>query len=251
MVLGDTCTRACRFCNIKTGNPQGFTDPYEPSRVAESCQQMKLKYVVITMVDRDDMEDGGALHLNKVIKEIRKENPNIQIELLAGDFNAKQASLELIEEAQPEVFAHNLETIRRLTPRVRDARSNYKKSLYVLENFKKMSTYPVYTKRALMLGLGEELEEVKETLKDLRSAQVDFITIGQYMRPSKKTLSNKKWVAPQIFKELEEEAHKLGFLGLLQGHLLEAHTKQHISSKKLQRNSTPLKVKRAVYQVDF
>lgn len=211
MILGDTCTRACRFCNIKTGNPKGQLDFNEPQKVATSCQIMKLKYVVLTMVDRDDLEDGGAGHVNRVIQTIKKENQGIVIEILAGDFRGNKTSIKNILETSPAVFAHNLETIERLTPRVRDARASYKQSLEVLQHVKLMANDDVLTKSALMLGLGETYDEVRQTMVDLRSVGVDLLTIGQYMRPTKKHLSIKEWVKPAVFKELEEEAKALGF----------------------------------------
>jgi lipoic acid synthetase len=214
MVLGDTCTRGCRFCNVKTGNPNGWLDHNEPRQVAESTRLMKLKYVVITMVDRDDLQDGGALHVANVLTEIKLLNPNIKIELLAGDFKGSNDSIQSILEVRPEVYAHNIETVERLSPRVRDARANYRQSLMTLDYVKKNSGYSVYTKSALMLGLGEEREEIIAALKDLRSVDVDFITIGQYMRPSKKHLSIKRWVHPDEFKEIGELALSLGFKGV-------------------------------------
>lgn len=213
MILGDTCTRGCRFCNVKTGNPNGWLDQNEPRQVAESTKLMKLKYVVITMVDRDDLQDGGAQHVAKVLMEIKRLNPNIKIELLAGDFKGSNISIQSILEVRPEVYAHNIETVERLSPRVRDARANYRQSLMTLDFVKKNSGYAVYTKSALMLGLGEEREEIIAALRDLRSVDVDFITIGQYMRPSKKHLSIKRWVHPDEFKEIGEIALSLGFKG--------------------------------------
>lgn len=214
MVLGDTCTRGCRFCNVKTGNPNGWLDHDEPRQVAESTQLMKLKYVVITMVDRDDLEDGGAAHVARVLSEIKILNPDTRIELLAGDFNGSMASIQTILQVRPEVYAHNIETVERLSPRVRDARASYRQSLLTLEHVKRNAGYSVYTKSALMLGLGEEREEIIASLKDLRASEVDFITIGQYMRPSKKHLSIKRWVHPDEFKEIGDIAYSLGFKGV-------------------------------------
>lgn len=214
MILGDTCTRACRFCNVKTGNPNGWLDQDEPRKTAESIELMKLKYAVLTMVDRDDLEDGGAAHVEKVFAEIRKTSPNCRLEFLGGDFQAKDESLRAILQAKPEVFAHNVETIERLTPRVRDARSTYRRSLQVLKRVKELSDYKVFTKSAIMLGLGESKDEVIQTLKDLREYQVDFVTMGQYMRPSKRHLSIKEFVEPEIFEELKTVAHELGFIGV-------------------------------------
>lgn len=221
MVLGDTCTRACRFCNVKTGNPGGWLDPNEPDQTAESAKLLNLRYAVITMVDRDDLSDGGAAHVAKVINRVREVNPGIKLEILAGDFHKDPAAIQQIIDAKPEVFAHNLETVRRLTPRVRDARATYQKSLEVLRMVKENADYRIYTKSALMLGLGETIDEVKECLADMREYNVDFVTIGQYMRPTKKHLSIKRWVHPDEFNMLADFAKKeLGFLSVASGPLV-------------------------------
>lgn len=220
MVLGETCTRACRFCNVKTGNPGGWLDPNEPEETAQSAKMMGLKYAVITMVDRDDLPDGGATHVASVLKRVRELSPEIKIEILSGDFRGQDSALSTLVAAQPEVFAHNIETIRRLTPRVRDARASYEQSLKVLRRFKELAGYRVYTKSALMLGLGESLDEVKEALADLREHQVDFVTLGQYMRPTKQHLSIKRWVTPAEFDELAEAARAMGFLSVVSGPLV-------------------------------
>ncbi|MEY4630771.1 MAG: lipoyl synthase [Pseudomonadota bacterium] len=220
MILGDTCTRGCRFCNIKTGNPGGWIDANEPAQVAESARLMKLKYVVITMVDRDDLADGGSAHVCKVIEAVKEANPGIVTELLAGDFRGDDASLMRILGAQPEVYAHNIETIERLTPRVRDARAGYRQSLAVLKRTKQLADYPVLTKSALMLGLGEEIAEVEAALRDLREHDVDLVTIGQYMRPTKKHLSIKRWVTPEEFNHLADYARAIGFKAAVSGPLV-------------------------------
>lgn len=215
MIMGDTCTRGCRFCNVKTGNPNGWLDQNEPEQVAQSCKKMNLKYVVITMVDRDDLEDGGASHIAKVVLEVQRHNPEIIIELLAGDFRSQLPSIQTVLNSKPNVFAHNIETVERLTPRVRDRRASYRQSLEVLRMVKKHGIHKAfYTKSAIMLGLGETLDETKRSLLDLREHDVDFVTIGQYMRPTKKHLSIKEWVHPDSFKELESFATDIGFLGV-------------------------------------
>jgi lipoic acid synthetase len=214
MILGDTCTRGCRFCNVKTGNPNGILDLSEPLNVAESVKLMNLKYVVVTMVDRDDLPDGGAQHVAQVLSEVTRLSPGIKIELLAGDFKGSKEALDVILQARPDVYAHNIETIKRLTPRVRDPRASYTQSLEALELAKKLAPYPLYTKSAVMLGLGETKEEVFEALQDLRDHDVDFITIGQYMRPTKKHLSIKRWAHPDEFLEISEKAKELGFRGV-------------------------------------
>ena len=220
MILGDTCTRACRFCNVKTGNPEGLLDPLEPEKTAQSVVLMQLKYAVLTMVDRDDLADGGAAHVKKVFEAIRRRSPATLLEFLGGDFQAKDSSLATVLEARPEVYAHNLETIERLTPRVRDARAAYRQSLHVLQRVKQLATYPLLTKSALMLGLGETIDEVIVTLQDMRAADVDCVTIGQYMRPSKRHLSIKEFVEPAEFDRLAAVAEELGFLSVASGPLV-------------------------------
>lgn len=211
MVLGEVCTRGCRFCNVKTGNPAGWLDANEPNQVAESAQAMGLKYVVITMVDRDDLEDGGAAHIVKVVRRVRELSPEIRIELLVGDFHGNDSAHSAILGAAPDVYAHNLETVERLTPRVRDRRATYRQSLGVLKRSKELTALPVFTKSALMLGLGEERDEVIATLGDMREHGVDFVTIGQYLRPTKKHLSIKRFVHPDEFADYAEVAKSLGF----------------------------------------
>lgn len=238
MVLGETCTRACRFCNVKTGNPGGWLDAEEPEKVARSAQAMGLKYVVITMVDRDDLGDGGAAHVAAVVRTLREFTPGIGVELLVGDFGGSEAAASLILAEKPEVYAHNLETVERLSPRVRDARAKYRQSLSVLRRVKELADYRVYTKSALMLGLGEERDEVIQTLKDMREVGVDFITIGQYLRPTRKHLSIKRFVEPKEFDDIAAIAKDLGFLSVASGPLVRSSFKarefyeQAISGKK-------------------
>jgi lipoic acid synthetase len=214
MVLGDTCTRACRFCHVKTGWPLLPGRPEEPMEVAESCREMKLSHVVITMVDRDDLADGGAAHVAAVVHAVRDLMPELTIELLVGDFRGMTTAIDTILAAKPHVWGHNLETVRRLTPRVRDARASYEQSLGMLKAAKAQASYPLVTKSALMLGLGERPEEIYATMEDLRAHGVDLLTIGQYMRPSKKHLAIKAWIPPEVFTELAEQAKSLGFLGV-------------------------------------
>lgn len=227
MVLGEVCTRACRFCNVKTGNPEGWLDADEPRQVAESSALMKLKYVVITMVDRDDLPDGGAAHVARVIREVRALNPGIIIELLAGDFKGSTDALKVILAERPEVYAHNIETVERLSPRVRDARAKYRQSLEALGHVKKLADYRVFTKSAIMLGLGEEEEEVRSSLSDLREFGVEFINIGQYMRPSNKHLPIKRFAHPDEFERLKAYAESIGFLAVASAPLVRSSYKAH------------------------
>lgn len=227
MVLGGVCTRACRFCHVATGNPGGWLDSNEPSQVAESAKSMNLSYVVITMVDRDDLPDGGAAHVARVVREVRALNPGIVIELLAGDFRNRRDSLDILLSECPEVFAHNLETVQRLTPRVRDARASYHQSLAVLQAMKDRGPPQLLTKSSLMLGLGEARDEVIDTMKDLRARSVDILTLGQYMRPTPKHLSVKAWIEPQIFDELRLVGEDLGFRQVLSGPLVRSSFRAH------------------------
>lgn len=220
MVLGEMCTRACRFCNVATGNPGGWLDPDEPQKVAENARKMGLKYAVITMVDRDDLPDGGAAHVAQVVARVRALSPGIGIELLVGDFRGEESAIATILAGRPEVYAHNIETVERLSPRVRDARASYRQSLQTLQRAKEMADYPVYTKSALMLGLGEERAEITAALHDLRAAGVDFLTIGQYLRPSKQHLTIKRFVHPSEFDEIAVEAREAGFLSVASGPLV-------------------------------
>jgi lipoic acid synthetase len=226
MILGDTCTRGCRFCAVKTGNPAGLLDADEPRKTAEAIRTMNLDYAVITMVDRDDLPDGGAEHVAQTIKAIQECNPNLILEILAGDFQGKEDPLKTVVFANKgiDVYAHNLETVRRLSPRVRDARAKYDQSLKVLENAKRIRPETI-TKSAIMLGLGEEPAEIEETLKDMRKAGVDIVTIGQYLQPTPKHLKVKRFVHPEEFKFWNEIALELGFKGVAAGPLVRSSYK--------------------------
>ncbi len=240
MILGDTCTRACKFCNVKTGDPQGWLDPHEAAKTAQSVVLMQLKYAVLTMVDRDDLSDGGAAHIRGVLGEIRKQSPVTRLEFLGGDFHAKDESLIEVLAERPEVFAHNLETVERLTPRVRDARATYRKSLAVLNRVKDLADYPILTKSALMLGLGESFDEVAQTLRDMREARVDIVTLGQYMRPSKRHLAIKEFVEPEQFTKLGQLAEELGFLAVASAPLVRSsYRANEFYDKALAKRDTP------------
>ncbi len=225
MVLGDVCTRGCRFCNVKTGDPNGWLDHDEPRQVAESAALMKLKYVVITMVDRDDLPDGGAAHVGLVVRAVKELNPGIIIELLAGDFKGSDEALKTILAEKPDVYAHNIETIERLSPRVRDARANYRQSLKSLKRVRELAEYRVFTKSAIMLGLGEEETEVQKSLGDLREAGVEFVNMGQYMRPTNKHLSIKRFAHPDEFERLGQFAESIGFVAVASAPLVRSSFK--------------------------
>tara|TARA_B100001057_G_scaffold240300_1_gene240691 strand:+ start:837 stop:1856 length:1020 start_codon:yes stop_codon:yes gene_type:complete len=219
MLMGSTCTRACRFCSVDTGNPNGWLDTFEPQSTAITVKKMGLKYVVLTSVDRDDLADGGAQHYVNCIKSIREACPETRIEALTPDFSGSTDAIKLLAHSGITVFAQNLETVRRLTSEVRDPRAGYQQTLSVLR-YAKRSKASLLTKSSLMLGLGESASEVQEALHDLREHRVDIVTLGQYMRPTKNHLPVKEWVAPEEFSELRKFGLSLGFLEVAAGPLV-------------------------------
>src|SRR5947209_1783389 len=208
MILGDTCTRACGFCAVKTGRP-GVLDLGEPIRVAEAVEKMGLKHAVITSVNRDELEDGGASIFAGTIRQIRKRIPECGIEVLIPDFEGNEDALATVMRARPDILNHNVETIPRLYPQVRP-KARYPRSLEVLQRAKRMDA-SVYTKSGLMLGLGEELDEVIQVFRDLRAHDVEILTVGQYLRPTANHLPIVRYVTPDEFAALKVEALKLGF----------------------------------------
>ena len=212
MLMGDVCTRGCRFCAVKTGNPMQKLDEEEPKKLAQALKEIKLfDYVVLTSVNRDDLEDGGSSHFAECIKEIKKAYPGIIVEVLIPDFKGDVKALKKIVDAKPEVIAHNIETVERLQRKIRDVRANYKQSLGVLENAKKLNP-KIYTKSFIMLGLGETDEEVLQSMKDLRAINVDILTIGQYLRPTDWHIPISSFVEPEKFEYFKQKALELGFL---------------------------------------
>ncbi len=209
MILGDTCTRACAFCNVKTGRPMAV-DPLEPEHVAESCLLMGLKHIVITSVDRDDLADGGADQFVQVIKAVRDMCPDTTIEILTPDFRSKPGAVEVVAEAKPDVFNHNLETVPRNYPRIRPG-ARYYNSLRLLETVKKIDP-SIFTKSGIMTGLGEERLEVSQVMDDMRQADIDFITIGQYLQPTPRHVKMDRYVTPDEFKSYGRMAKGKGFL---------------------------------------
>ena len=209
MIMGDTCTRACSFCNVKTGKPV-FLDPLEPSKIALATKELNLKHVVITSVDRDDLEDGGANHFSKVIIQTRKMNKKTTIEVLTPDFLRKGESYKVVVNANPDVFNHNIETVPRLYREVRPG-SRYFASVDLLKLVKKINK-KIFTKSGIMLGLGETKNEVLQIMNDLLSANVDFLTIGQYLQPSVKHYPLMRYVHPEEFQQFKELALSKGFL---------------------------------------
>ncbi|MFA7639411.1 MAG: lipoyl synthase [Parvibaculum sp.] len=209
MIMGDTCTRACSFCNVKTGLPEPL-DADEPERVANAVEKLGLRHVVITSVDRDDLADGGAQHFVEVIEAIRRRSPGTTIEILTPDFLRKEGALEKVVAAKPDVFNHNLETVPRLYLNIRPG-ARYFHSLRVLQRVKELDP-TIFTKSGIMVGLGEVREEVLQVMDDMRSASIDFLTIGQYLQPTRKHAAIDRFVTPEEFKSYERIARTKGFL---------------------------------------
>ncbi len=216
MVLGGVCTRACKFCAVDTGNPRGWTDPEEPVHVAEAIAAMGLAYVVVTSVDRDDLPDGGAGHFAEVVRQIKSRDAKVKVETLVPDFQGNLPDVETILNSGVDVFAHNLETVRRLSPTVRDPRATYDQSLAVLKHSKQTKPSTL-TKSSLMLGLGESEEEIRESMRDLRAANVDILTMGQYLRPTQHHLPVIRYVPPDDFDRYAVWGFEEGFLEVFSG----------------------------------
>jgi lipoic acid synthetase len=219
MLMGDTCTRGCRFCMVKSGNPHGQLDPFEPMKVARTIAKLGLRYVVITSVDRDDLPDGGAAHFAATIRAVKHHDSQVITEVLIPDFQGNVDDLSTIVDAGPEVIAHNIETTKSLTPKVRDPRATYEQSLHVLKSIKKLQP-SVYSKTSIMLGLGETDEGLIATMKDLREVDVDILTLGQYLRPSKGHIPVSEYVPPDRFEYFKQIAEDLGFLYVASGSLV-------------------------------
>ena len=219
MLMGEVCTRGCRFCNVKTGNPKGKLDHEEPGKVALAVSQMDLDYVVLTSVDRDDLSDQGSGHFAETVVKLKQLSPDLIVEVLTPDFKGNEDLIANVVAAKPDVFAHNVETVERLQKRVRDPRANYVQSLRVLE-FVKERDPNRYTKTSIMLGLGETDEEVRQTLRDLRAVGCDVVTFGQYLQPQKRHLPVEEFIAPEKFKEWQAESEAMGFLYVASGPLV-------------------------------
>ncbi len=208
LVLGDTCTRRCKFCAVRTGNPHGAVDPDEPQRVAEAVRDAGLRYVVVTSVDRDDLPDGGAAHYAATIEAVRRTSPEALVEVLIPDYQGKR--LETVVRAKPHVLGHNIEVVRRLTPLIRDRRASYERSLEVLRSARSLAP-DIVTKSSLMLGLGETEDEVIEALQDLRDAGVQAVTLGQYLQPTRRHYPVQRYWSPGEFERLGNIARTMGF----------------------------------------
>ena len=220
MILGDTCTRGCRFCAVNTGKPTSV-DWAEPARVAEAVSKMGLDYVVLTSVNRDELEDGGSEIFARTVRAIRVRQPEILVEVLTPDFQGKRDAVDRVVQAAPDVFAHNMETVERMQRRVRDARAGYRQSLDVLEYAKKNAVREhSLTKTSLMVGVGETRDEVIQTMKDLRDVGCDVVTFGQYLRPSAKHLAVAEFVTPEQFADYQQLAEEMGFVYCASGPLV-------------------------------
>src|SRR5581483_5111974 len=236
MLMGAVCTRACRFCSVDTGNPRGWLDAEEPANAARTVELMKLRYVVLTSVDRDDLPDGGASHYAACVRAIKDRNPHTAVEALTPDFRGVLRDVETVVDSGIEVFAQNIETVRRLTHPVRDPRAGYEQTLKVLAHAKGHRAQ-VLTKSSLMLGLGETEEEIGASLGDLRSAGVDIVTLGQYLRPTLNHLPVERYVTPEEFDRYRALALSLGFLECVSGPLVRS---SYRAEQALNRNNAGL-----------
>jgi lipoic acid synthetase len=220
-ILGDTCTRACRYCYVHSGRPDAPPDPLEPLRLAQAASQMGLRHVVVTSVDRDDIADRGAGHYAATIRALKSKLPEASVEVLTPDFlGVEEDALRTVLAERPEVFNHNIETVRRLHRRMRGAKASYDKALWLLQRAKELADYPVLTKSGIIVGLGETNDEVVATMRDLRAHGVDVVTIGQYLQPSSRHATIDRWVHPDEFRWFREQGEELGFGSVFSGPLV-------------------------------
>ena len=236
MLMGSVCTRACKFCSVDTGNPKGWLDLDEPINTAKAVQSMKLKYVVLTSVNRDDLPDGGAKHFADTVELIKKLNPGTAVEALTPDFKGLFSSIETLVNCGLEVFAQNIETVERLTHPVRDIRAGYQQTLDVLAESKRINS-KVLTKTSLILGLGETDEEIEQTMDDLIQHRVDILTLGQYLRPTLNHLPIERWVTPEDFERYREIGLSKGFLEVVSGPMVRS---SYRAERALEKNNAGL-----------
>ncbi len=216
MVMGDTCTRACQFCSVNTGNPKGWLDKDEPKKIAKTVQEMGIRYVVLTCVTRDDLSDGGAQHFAETVNAIKAVDENIEVEVLTSDFDGDQSAIRTIVNSPIKVFAQNIETVERLTHPIRDPRAGYKKTMEVLKHAKEINEN-IITKSSIILGLGESEQEIYQTFEDLRKYEVDIVTLGQYLRPTLNHHPIDRWVTPEEFEIYRKKGLEYGFLEVVSG----------------------------------
>ncbi len=240
MLLGHTCTRGCRFCSVTTGNPRGAVDPREPEHVARAISRLGLKYVVLTMVDRDDLLDGGADHVAQTVRGLHEHQPDLLVEALVGDFRGRRPDVATLVASAPDVYAHNIEVTRRITPQIRDARCSYDRSLEVLRYAKEQAPQRL-TKSSIMVGIGETDDEIEETLRDLRDAGVDVVTLGQYLRPTPKHAPVERFVTPAQFAEYERLGLEMGFSFVASGPLVRSsyHAAEAFIAAQLRPSAKP------------
>ncbi len=220
-ILGDTCTRACRYCFVHSGRPEHPPDPLEPLRLAQTAKRMGLSHVVVTSVDRDDLPDRGAAHYAATIRAVKRTIPGASIEVLTPDFlGVEEEALRIVLAERPEVFNHNIETVRRLHPRMRGAKASFDCALRLLARAREIADYPILTKSGIIVGLGETNDEVLETMRELRANAVDVVTIGQYLQPSAKHAAIDRWVHPDEFRRFREEGEAMGFGSVFSGPLV-------------------------------
>tara|TARA_A100001234_G_scaffold155988_1_gene137532 strand:+ start:4477 stop:5445 length:969 start_codon:yes stop_codon:yes gene_type:complete len=216
MLMGDTCTRACQFCSVNTGNPKGWLDKNEPEKIANTISTMNLKYIVLTCVNRDDIPDGGAQHFADTVNAIKNKDKNIEVEVLTSDFDGSRQAIKKVIESPIKVFAQNIETVKRLTHPIRDPRAGYEKTLRVLETAKELNKN-IITKTSIIVGLGETDDEIYQTFEDLRDHKVDIVTLGQYLRPTLNHHPVDRWVTPEQFENYRKKGLKYGFLEVISG----------------------------------
>ena len=216
MLMGDTCTRACQFCSVNTGNPKGWLDKNEPEKIANTISTMNLKYIVLTCVNRDDIPDGGAQHFADTVNAIKIKDKNIEVEVLTSDFDGSREAIKKVIESPIKVFAQNIETVKRLTHPIRDPRAGYEKTLRVLQTAKELNKN-IITKTSIIVGLGETDDEIYQTFEDLRDHKVDIVTLGQYLRPTLNHHPVDRWVTPEQFENYRKKGLKYGFLEVISG----------------------------------
>ena len=236
MLMGGVCTRACKFCSVDTGNPKGWLDQYEPINTALAVKKMNLKYVVLTSVNRDDLDDGGANHYADTVQLIKEHNPYTSVEALTPDFKGLKSSIETLVNCGIQVFAQNIETVKRLTHPVRDIRAGYQQTLDVLATSKAINS-EVLTKSSIILGLGETRDEIIDTMDDLLEANVDILTLGQYLRPTLNHLPVARWIKPSEFNELRDIGIKRGFLEVVSGPMVRS---SYRAEQALEKNNAGL-----------